>query len=174
MACKLMSNVNKVASFSRLRNEHVPSNTLSRKGREIQHPLHREPPWMTNRLKNLINLRNRAHSRRQWDRLMQLRDLVRSEISSAKTQWYKQQMDKIATNKGASWYKQVSKLTNRQPKPWNIEENEDIGQCQPCWIYQPSLHENMYNLWAVTNESPALLSTRTRDHFRDTHLANSP
>ena len=27
MACKLMSNVNKVASFSRLRNEHIPSNT---------------------------------------------------------------------------------------------------------------------------------------------------
>ena len=85
-----------------------------------------EPPWMTNRLKNLINLRNRAHSRRQWDRLMQLRDLVRSEISSAKTQWYKQQMDKIATNKGASWYKQVSKLTNRQPKPWNIEEMKTL------------------------------------------------
>ena len=42
MACKLMSNVNKVASFSRLSNEHTPSNTLSRKGREIQHPLHRE------------------------------------------------------------------------------------------------------------------------------------
>ena len=42
MACKLMSNVNKVASFSRLRNEHMPSNTLSRKEREIQHPLHRE------------------------------------------------------------------------------------------------------------------------------------
>ena len=37
-----MSNVYKVASFSRLRNEHMPSNTLSRKGREIQHPLHRE------------------------------------------------------------------------------------------------------------------------------------
>ena len=37
-----MSNVNKVASFSRLRNEHIPSNTVSRKGREIQHPLNRE------------------------------------------------------------------------------------------------------------------------------------
>ena len=34
-----MSNVNKVASFSRLRNERMPSNTLSRKGREIQHHL---------------------------------------------------------------------------------------------------------------------------------------
>ena len=42
MACKLMSYVNKVTSFSRLRNEHMPSNTHSRKGREIQHPLHRE------------------------------------------------------------------------------------------------------------------------------------
>ena len=42
MAYKIMSNVNKVASFSRLRNEDMPSNILSRKGREIQHPLHGE------------------------------------------------------------------------------------------------------------------------------------
>ena len=42
MSCKLMSNGNKVASFSRLRNEHMSSNILIRKGREIQHPLHRE------------------------------------------------------------------------------------------------------------------------------------
>ena len=40
MAYKLMSNVNKVASFSRLRNEDMLSNILSRKGREIPHPLH--------------------------------------------------------------------------------------------------------------------------------------
>ena len=38
MAYKLMSNVNKVASFSRLRNEDMPPNILSRKGREIPHP----------------------------------------------------------------------------------------------------------------------------------------
>ena len=37
-----MSSVNKVASFSRLRNEDMPSNILSRKGREIQHPLYGE------------------------------------------------------------------------------------------------------------------------------------
>ena len=42
MAYKLMSNVSKVASFSRLRNEDMPSNILSRKGPEIQHPLHGE------------------------------------------------------------------------------------------------------------------------------------
>ena len=42
MAYKLMSNVNKVASFSRLRNEDMPSNIFSRKGREIAHPLHGE------------------------------------------------------------------------------------------------------------------------------------
>ena len=42
MAYKLMSNVNKVASFSRLRNEDMRSNILSRKGREIPHPLHGE------------------------------------------------------------------------------------------------------------------------------------
>ena len=41
MAYKLMSNVNKVASFSRLINEDMPSNILSRKGREIQ-PLYGE------------------------------------------------------------------------------------------------------------------------------------
>ena len=40
MAYKLMSNVNKVASFSRLRNEDMPSNILKRKRREIPHPLH--------------------------------------------------------------------------------------------------------------------------------------
>ena len=37
----LMSNVNKVTSFSRLINEDIPSNILSRKGREIQ-PLYGE------------------------------------------------------------------------------------------------------------------------------------
>ena len=42
MAYKLMLNVNKVASFSRLRNGDMPSNILSRKGREIQHQLHGE------------------------------------------------------------------------------------------------------------------------------------
>ena len=40
MAYKLMSNVNKVASFSRLRNEDMPSNILKRKRREIPHPFH--------------------------------------------------------------------------------------------------------------------------------------
>ena len=39
MAYKLMSNVNKVASFSRPRNEDMTSDILSRKGREIPHPL---------------------------------------------------------------------------------------------------------------------------------------
>ena len=42
MAYKLMSNVNKVASFSRPRNEDITSDILSRKGREIPHPLHGE------------------------------------------------------------------------------------------------------------------------------------
>ena len=107
-----------------------------------------DPPWMTKRLKQLINLRNRAHSRRQLDRLRQLRDMVRSEISSAKTQWYKQQMDNIASDKGASWYKQVSKLTNRQPKPWNLEAPEALNSSscaerinqhftQICTSYEP-------------------------------------
>ena len=30
-------------------------------------------------------------------------------------------MEKIATDKGVSWYRQVSRLTNRQPKPWDLE-----------------------------------------------------
>ena len=67
------------------------------------------------------------------DRLTQFRELVRSEICSAKARWYKRQMAAISSDNSASWYKQVLKLTNRQPKPWNLDISDalvDVTQAE--------------------------------------------
>ena len=80
-----------------------------------------EPPWMTHHIKTLVKQRDRAQSRHQIQRLEILRIEVRRSINTAKTRWYKKRMAKIHESDGRSWYRQVMTLTNRQPKPWNLE-----------------------------------------------------
>ena len=75
---------------------------------------------MTGRIKHLIRIRNRAHSRKQWNKLEQLRLEVGQEICSAKEQWYRRQTMKIASHDRKSWYSQVRAITNRKPPQWQL------------------------------------------------------
>ena len=78
-----------------------------------------EPSWLTQRIKNLITMRNRAHSRQQWNKLKLLRQKVDQEIRKAKERWYKRRMENLDDSK-RSWYSHVRALTHRHPPQWSI------------------------------------------------------
>ena len=115
-----------------------------------------EPPWITQTIKALIRERNRAQSRHQLGKLQTLRKKVQKEINDAKEKWYKARMKRISENNRGNWYKQISGLTNRQPKSWKLEmQASDISAANEinnffadiCTSYEP----------LVTRELPAFL-----------------
>ena len=75
-----------------------------------------DAPWVTHRIKRILQQRDRAHRLRNMDRYKRLRNKVIREIRIAKKNYYPSKLQHLKQANISQWYDKLNELTGRSKK----------------------------------------------------------
>ncbi|KAI8516894.1 hypothetical protein Bbelb_054750 [Branchiostoma belcheri] len=73
---------------------------------------HKDKPWFTAALKNLIHKRQRAHSHGQWTLYRFLRNKIARDILRGKKTYYKDHIEHMKKTHPSEWHKSIRRVAN--------------------------------------------------------------
>ncbi|CAH1245962.1 RET [Branchiostoma lanceolatum] len=114
---------NKTSTFYRILTQaidtHFPSKVVKTHAQD--------KPWISPVIKNAIKLRHRAFEEQDWATWRTLRNKVQRAIKRAKSEFYRNRVQKLKKENPSAWYKELKVLTGTQRKEMAVRVQDKRG-----------------------------------------------
>ena len=109
--------------------------------------LRSEPPWLNDKLKNLIKRRQCALAKRNMDTFRMLRNCVNRERKICRAKYYEAKVSHLRECKPSVWWKEVKKLSGMSPAS---ETRDNTSKLLRHLGFSPGVLANYINLAFLT------------------------